>query len=674
MNKFIIYFSIVLILLLPNTLSKFYGASFASLVLLRILSTLLILVLLFLVNKIFKSTLLKIITIITIFLFFCANSLEMTSFYLQATSFNEAFWYHFSLNTFINGIRITPYLVIFFIVFLIILISLSIYSIQQIAYIQIQKKIALSLFTLAILSIIFSPTSLQQLVFSFYDINRINILSSSNEAFISDKNNTKSLIYKNNLISKPGKNLLFIYLESIESIYLDDKIFPGLMPNLQRLSKEGLTFTNLYQFHNVSFTTAGIIASQCGLTIIDPQYDPDSFFSIRKDYMKNLVCLGDVLNKAGYYQVYMGGADVDFGGKGLFFQNHGYNLTLGKAELKNYLPSKKYLTAWGLYDDSLFNLALLMYKKLSAMDKPFNLTLLTLDTHVPGGETSLSCPEYKKNKNSMLNAVHCTDYLLGIFISEIKKQPLYKNTVIALIADHLAPKKVAMNLYPADYDRKLFATFLNTGEKGKIDVLSSPFDLAPTILNIINVNSNAEFLLGENVLDNPSKSRLDIVKSKGVKHLVKNIINQSSNNDFGKICNDNYGIKGYQIEEKNIYKILFSTNEEWVKLDYMFFRNFRRSLWVKIGEKRKIKDYGIARTKELLKIINQDNDYAYFILTHSQEIDLSNTNNLITKISPGFFHYYIKNPYKPEIKIKGKFESLNLFNINKKKCNSLLEV
>jgi phosphoglycerol transferase MdoB-like AlkP superfamily enzyme len=529
------------------------------------------------------------------------------------------------------------------------------------------------IYILTITAFIFTPTSLQQLVFSFYDINKKSLSNSANEKLL-ENYNIKSLIPKNDLISTPGKNLVIIYLESIESIYLDETIFPGLVPNLQGLSKEGLTFTNLKQFHNTSFTTAAIIANQCGLPLLDRLHDVNSIFAIKKDYMKNLPCLGDVLNKAGYYQVYMGGADIDFGGKRFFLQNHGYDLILGRDQLKNDLPIKNYLTAWGLYDDSLFNLALPAFKKLASMDKPFNLTLLTLDTHIPGGETSFSCPKYKKINNSILNAVHCTDYLVGKFISEIKKEPRYKDTVVALMSDHIAPSKVATKLYPPATERKMFATFLNTGKKGNIDVLSSPFDFAPTILNIVNVNSNAEFLLGENVLDNPSSSRLDIAVSNDAPQLVEYVIKQFSNNDFGEICSENNGIKGYERENLNLFKILFSTNEKWVKLEYMFFRGFIRSLWIKIGKSRKIEDYGISNTADILNAINQDKDFAYFILSYDQEIDLSSNNHLITKSSPGFYYFYIKNPYKPEANRKGKFESLNQLNINKNACKSLFEL
>ena len=47
---------------------------------------------------------------------------------------------------------------------------------------------------------------------------------------------------------------------------------------------------------------------------------------------------------------------------------------------------------------------------------PFNLTLLTVDTHHPTGNASHSCSKYGAIDNSILHAVHCTDYLVGRFI------------------------------------------------------------------------------------------------------------------------------------------------------------------------------------------------------------------------------------------------------------------
>ena len=43
------------------------------------------------------------------------------------------------------------------------------------------------------------------------------------------------------------KNLVFIYLESVERSYFDEETFPGLMPRLSVLARESLDFSNISQ-------------------------------------------------------------------------------------------------------------------------------------------------------------------------------------------------------------------------------------------------------------------------------------------------------------------------------------------------------------------------------------------------------------------------------------------
>src|SRR6185437_12261896 len=112
----------------------------------------------------------------------------------------------------------------------------------------------------------------------------------------------------------------------------------------------------------------------------------------------------------------MGGAPIQFSNKGLFFKLHGYDQALGLQQMEARAGGKLPEAGWGLYDSVLFKLALGRYRELEAGRKPFNLSLLTLDTHPPDGRPSPGCPRYAANDNRMLQAVHCTDYLLGHFI------------------------------------------------------------------------------------------------------------------------------------------------------------------------------------------------------------------------------------------------------------------
>lgn len=307
-------------------------------------------------------------------------------------------------------------------------------------------------------------------------------------------------VAKKNVIAAPGKNLVWIYMESLERTYWGPKVFPGLTPNLDDLRKQGLDFSGFETFAGANYTMAGLFSSQCGVPLFSsPFAELDAVAGNDTDvstFHPRIACFGDVLHKAGYTQVYMGGAPIEFSNKGLFFKLHGYDQVLGLNELEAQAGGKLPESGWGLYDNVLFNLALNRYRELEAGRKPFNLSMLTLDTHPPHGRPSPDCPKYAASSNSMLQAVHCTDYLIGKFIDALSKEPGWKNTVVVIMSDHLMMRNDAEPLYPKDYHRQPALLVLNAGQ-GVRTARMYHMDIAPTLLDLLGVRTNATFVAGE---------------------------------------------------------------------------------------------------------------------------------------------------------------------------------
>lgn len=301
------------------------------------------------------------------------------------------------------------------------------------------------------------------------------------------------------VVAAPGKNLVLLYLESGERIYWDPKVFPGLTPNLDRLRKEGLDFSGFETFSGATYTIAGMFASQCGIPLFSSPFAGLDAVATndtnRTTFHPKLTCLGNVLHKAGYTQVYMGGAPIQFSNKGLFYREHGYDEALGLQQLEARAGGKLPEAGWGLYDSALFQVALAKYRQLEAAGKPFNLSMITLDTHPPHGRPSPGCPKYAANPNSMLQAVHCTDYLVGKFIAALKKQPGWKNTVVVIMSDHLMMRNDAEPLYPKGYHRQPALLVLNAGQ-GARPVRMYHMGIAPTLLDLMGVRTNATFIAG----------------------------------------------------------------------------------------------------------------------------------------------------------------------------------
>ena len=73
-----------------------------------------------------------------------------------------------------------------------------------------------------------------------------------------------SPLNKNEITASPGKNIVHIYLESFDTRFLNEKRFPGLLPNLQRLIKEGLFFSRISNAPLAHYTFGGDIRIRYG--------------------------------------------------------------------------------------------------------------------------------------------------------------------------------------------------------------------------------------------------------------------------------------------------------------------------------------------------------------------------------------------------------------------------
>jgi glycerophosphoryl diester phosphodiesterase len=235
------------------------------------------------------------------------------------------------------------------------------------------------------------------------------------------------------------RNLIFIYLESLERSYFDQAAFPGLITDLRAIEAQGRSYTALGQSIGAGFTIGGMVAGQCGVPLILSGSENSMQVS---NFLTGATCLGDLLEQEGYRTEYMGGSAREFAGKGSFYESHGFDRVLGLEDLKPGLEDPAYVGPWGLQDDTLFALARKRIDDLAAGPDPFALVMLTLDTHHPDGHanTNRACTDvsYGDGSNAMLTSVRCADRLAARFVQDLLASPLAKDTVIVLASDHLA--------------------------------------------------------------------------------------------------------------------------------------------------------------------------------------------------------------------------------------------
>lgn len=360
----------------------------------------------------------------------------------------------------------------------------------------------------------------------------------SNSTFIADNyvdpNKTK--------ISFPNKkrNLIHIYLESVENSYLSKDLggnmAVNLMPELYELSKEGVSFSNNdklggpYQTYGSSWSVASMINMGMGIPLKIPM-DGNSY-GTSGSFLPGAISIGDMLESQGYNQTIMFGADADFGGLTTYFKTHGnFNIFDYKAAKKKKLIPQDYAVWWGFEDDKLYDFAKDELTRLSKEGKPFNFTMETADTHFPDGYLSPNAE--KKHDSQYANVISYSTKETVEFVRWIQQQPFYENTTIVLTGDHLSMDKNFFKDFDPSYKRNIFNLILNSPvqTKNSKNREFAPFDMFPTILASMDIEISGDKLgLGTNLFSD----KKTLIESKGLKTVESELGNNSNffNDEF----------------------------------------------------------------------------------------------------------------------------------------------
>jgi len=295
-----------------------------------------------------------------------------------------------------------------------------------------------------------------------------------------------------------AKNLIYIYVESLETTYTatadGGRQKQNYMPRLTALAQENLSFSNrtdgkLGGFQTPlgsGWTMSALLATTSGIPYSFPIGDNTS--EKKEHFAEGLTTLGDVLEDKGYRQMFLCGSDIEFAGRDLYFSQHGnYELfDINAAREAGYIAEDYHNGFWGFEDHILFDIAKSEVLKLAEGDQPFNMTLLTVDTHNTGGYFCDECQSlYGDSEDEMLaNIIDCTDRQVTEFVAWCQAQEFYEDTVIVITGDH--PRMDDLLVQNIEYDdRVIYNCFLNAvpnTEGATTGRVFTSFDIFPTTL------------------------------------------------------------------------------------------------------------------------------------------------------------------------------------------------
>ncbi|MGN0633897.1 MAG: LTA synthase family protein [Oscillospiraceae bacterium] len=294
---------------------------------------------------------------------------------------------------------------------------------------------------------------------------------------LKEKDNDYSDIFK-------GKNVIAIHAESIQNFTLDTA-FNGveLTPNLNKLRREGLFFSNFYSQESVGTSSDSEFTYSSSLMPASSGTVAINYWN--RDYATTQKKFGDM----GYYVFSM------HGNNGSYWNRLNLHASLGYDRL--YHSSNDFIIdetiGLGLSDMSFFRQAVPKIKEISEQNDNYYGTLIMLTNHTPftdidrvsDYEVNFKFKQYNDETGmyeeivrpflegtklgSYFKSVHYADEAIGQLMSDLDSEGLLDNTVIVIYGDHDA--KVKEEEYEYYYNYNPFSdTVLTEDDEGYIPI------------------------------------------------------------------------------------------------------------------------------------------------------------------------------------------------------------
>lgn len=307
------------------------------------------------------------------------------------------------------------------------------------------------------------------------------------------------------------RNLIYIFLESMEMTYADKEnggaFKQNVIPELTQLAQENEDFSGKSNKLNGGYSmpgttwTMGAMFGQTSGVPLNTSIDANGM-DTQDSFFPGITTLGDILQNEGYSQTLLIGSEATFGGRKLYFTDHGqYDIMDYDYAHDNGLIPEDYKVWWGYEDEKLFGFAKEKLLELSQQDNPFNLTMLTVDTHFEDGYVCDICPD-TFGDNQYANVMACSSRQVKEFVDWVQQQDFAADTTIVISGDHPTMDSDFCEDVDKDYERRVYTTYINadaekqTEKKRKYTI----FDDFPTTLSAMGAQIEGDRLgLGTNL-------------------------------------------------------------------------------------------------------------------------------------------------------------------------------
>lgn len=316
-----------------------------------------------------------------------------------------------------------------------------------------------------------------------------SLLSEKNMPFVKNDTDDKDIT---RVVKKAApekhKNVMIVVMESMSADYMG--IFgnqENLTPNLDRLAREGLFFSNAYA--TGTRTVRGLEA----VTLSIPPTPGQSI--IRRKGNEGLFSLGFVFKDRGYDTRFIYGGYGYFDNMNAFFAANGFDIidrtNMAKDEVE-------FANVWGVCDEDMFKKALAQADAAYKRKQPFMHVIMTTSNHRP-----YTYPQGRIDiapKTGRYGGVKYADYSVGKLIEWASKKPWYKDTVFVFVADHTAGAGGKAELAPNKYHIPIIYYAPGFLKPKRYESIASQIDVGPTLLGMLDFSYYTKFY-GEDLYD-----------------------------------------------------------------------------------------------------------------------------------------------------------------------------
>ena len=356
-------------------------------------------------------------------------------------------------------------------------------------------------------------------------------------------------------------NVIIVMEESLGSDFLgaygDTR---GLTPNLDRVAKDSVMFTNSY---------ATGTRTVRGMEAVSASFPPVPAEAIvKRPHNENMFNWSTVMQKIGYSPTFIYGGFGTFDNMNYFFANNGY-----RAIDRTDMDTPKFSNVWGISDEDLFENVIKIFDAQHARGEKIFSLIMTTSNHKPFTFPE-GVPGVPPKGGGRDAGVRYSDYAIGKFIEELKTKPYFDDTMIIILGDHGVRVYGKEDIPLRSYELPLLIYAPKHFKPRKVDILTSQIDIAPTVLGMLNISYDSVFF-GKDVFKCDPKDRFvplnhnrDIALFDGSKLSELNFRKTSSTYLYDKPGNRQTKTKRDEEQVKNAASIYQSAYEFYLNRLY----------------------------------------------------------------------------------------------------------